>query len=236
VIALIHRDEWSYHTTIRNSSRDCLSASVAAYHGTRLSVNGALLMAQAKTKQLTFVEFLERETSDVQYDLLADGSLVAVPEEAEVNSAIAFELAFWLASFVSRRLIKINCLTLEVEPVGDNRVNRRPGLAVVTPRHLEIETFVKRTALRIGDPPPQFAAEVVSPGEMGYERDYVWKRQQYRDWCIPEYWIIDPHREQLTVLVFKGGAYQEKVYKGAERIISVEFPELKLSLEEIFAD
>jgi Uma2 family endonuclease len=192
-------------------------------------------MAQAKTKPLTFVEFLERESGDVQYDLLADGSLVEVPEEAEVNSAIAFELAFWLASFVPRRLIKINCLTLEVEPVGDNRVNRRPDLAVVTPKHLEIETFVKRTALRIGDLPPQFIAEVVSPGEIGYERDYIWKRQQYQDWGIPEYWIIDPHQEQLTVLVLKDRAYQEKVYKGAERIMSLEFPELKLSLEEILA-
>jgi Uma2 family endonuclease len=192
-------------------------------------------MTQAKTKPLTFVEFLEQETGDVQYDLLADGSLVDVPEEAEVNSAIAFELAFWLASFVARRLIKINCLTLEVEPVGDNRVNRRPDLAIVTPAHLEIETFVKRTALRIGDLLPKFIAEVVSPDEIGYERDYVWKRQQYQDWGISEYWIVDPHQEQLTVLCLKDGAYQEKVYKGAERIRSVEFPELKLSLEEILA-
>jgi Uma2 family endonuclease len=210
-------------------------ASAAAYHETRRSANGALLMAQAQTRPLSFAEFLEQETGDVQYDLLADGSLIEVPEEAEINSAIALALAFWLASFVARRLIKINCLTLEVEPVGDNRINRRPDLAVVTPEHFEIETFVKRTALQIGHLPPRFVAEVVSPGEMGYERDYVWKRQQYQDWGIPEYWIIDPHREQLTVLVLEGGAYQEKVYKGAERIMSGEFPELKLSLEQIFA-
>lgn len=49
-------------------------------------------MAQAKTKPLTFVEFLERETDDGQTDLLADGSLVAAPEEAEVNGAIALSI------------------------------------------------------------------------------------------------------------------------------------------------
>lgn len=109
-------------------------------------------------------------------------------------------------------------------------------MAVVTPKHLEIETFVKRTALRIGDLPPQLVAEVVSPSGIGHERDYVWKRQQYQDWGIPEYWIINPHQEQLTVLVLKSGVYQEKLYRGAERITSVAFPELTLSLEEILQD
>ncbi|MEO0987217.1 MAG: hypothetical protein AAFY20_16920 [Cyanobacteria bacterium J06639_14] len=65
-----------------------------------------------------------------------------------LNSAIALELAFWLAEFVRRRLIKINCLTLEVEPVGDNRVNRRPDLAVIKPEHLEIGTFASAQPLR----------------------------------------------------------------------------------------
>ncbi|MEL7314949.1 MAG: Uma2 family endonuclease [Cyanobacteria bacterium J06559_3] len=194
-------------------------------------------MTQASTKSLTkpltFSEFLEWETDGVQYDLLADGSLAEVPEEAALNSAIAFELAFWLASFVCRRLIKVNCLTLEVEPVGDNRVNRRPDLAAIAPEHLEIETFVKRTALQRGQLPPRFVTEVVSPGETGYQRDYVWKRQQYQDWQIPEYWIIDPHRKQLTVLLLKNGIYQESIYRGIQTVKSTEFSDLKLNLESI---
>jgi Uma2 family endonuclease len=46
-------------------------------------------MTQAKTKPLTFAEFLERDDADdVSYDLQADGSLVAVLSEAEINSAL----------------------------------------------------------------------------------------------------------------------------------------------------
>ena len=46
-------------------------------------------MTQAKPKLLTFAEFLERNDTDgVRYDLLADGSLVAAPSKAEINSAI----------------------------------------------------------------------------------------------------------------------------------------------------
>lgn len=59
-------------------------------------------------------------------------------------------------------MIKINCLTLEFEPVGNNCINRRPDLAVVTPKHLEIETLVKRTALLKGELPPRLVAEVVT--------------------------------------------------------------------------
>ncbi len=60
--------------------------------------------------------------------------------------------------------------------------------------------------------PPLFVAETVSPGgenSSNYKRDYVWKRQQYEEWCIPEYWIVDRHRAKITVLVLVDGRYQE---------------------------
>jgi Uma2 family endonuclease len=84
--------------------------------------------------------------------------------------------------------------------------------------------------------PPRFVVEVVSPGNTdseNYQRDYLWKRQQYQDWGIPEYWIIDPQRAQVTVLVLVGGIYQEKVYRGDAQICSVEFPELIVTTDEL---
>lgn len=194
-------------------------------------------MTQAKTKPLTFAEFLERDDADnVLCDLLADGSLVAVPEEAAMNSALAFRLAMRLAAFLSDELIKINCLTLEVNPVGDNRVNRRPDLAILHPEHLTIDSVIRRTALFLGDLPPRFVAEVVSRGNEnsdGYRRDYEWKRKQYQAWGIPEYWILDPHRAQITVLVLVDVDYQATLYQGDEAIKSTEFPELELTVDKL---
>lgn len=72
--------------------------------------------------------------------------------------------------------------------------------------------------------PPLFVAEVVSPGEDNsdnYQRDYVWKRQQYEELSIPEYWIIDPHRQKVTVLALIDGTYADTVYTASEQIISV---------------
>ena len=50
-------------------------------------------------------------------------------------------------------------------------------------------------------------AEVVSPDDP--QRDLVEKRADYAEGGIPEYWIVDPRDETVTVLVLAGGAYVE---------------------------
>ncbi|MFG6104861.1 Uma2 family endonuclease [Leptothoe sp. EHU-05/26/07-4] len=196
-------------------------------------------MTQAKTKPLTFAEFIERNDTDgIRYDLLADGSLVAVPSEAEINSAIVMMLLEKLMPFIQLRLAKIGVLELEVNPVGDEKRNRRPDLAILEPAHLTIESLKKRTALFLGSLPPRFVVEVVSPGNPdtdNYKRDYVWKRQQYQDWGIPEYWIADPHRSQVTALSLVDGIYQEETYRGSEAINSREFPDLVLTADALLS-
>ena len=50
-------------------------------------------------------------------------------------------------------------------------------------------------------------AEVVSPDNP--TRDLVEKRADYAEGGIPEYWIIDPRDETITVLALQGDAYVE---------------------------
>lgn len=194
-------------------------------------------MTQGKLKPLTFAEFLERNDADgIGYDLLADGNLVAVPSEAEINSAIIMLLLGKLMPFIQLRLAKIGVLELEVTPVGDGKRNRRPDLAILEPAHLTIDSLKSRTALFLGALPPKFVVEVVSPGSPdseNYKRDYLWKRQQYQDWGISEYWIIDPHQLQVSVLMLVNDTYQEKIYCGSELIGSITFPELHITVHEL---
>lgn len=49
--------------------------------------------------------------------------------------------------------------------------------------------------------------EVVSPDDPA--RDLVEKRLDYAEAGIPEYWIVDPRNETVTVLVLTGDAYVE---------------------------
>lgn len=49
--------------------------------------------------------------------------------------------------------------------------------------------------------------EVVSPDDP--QRDLVEKRQEYAAAGIPEYWIVDPAAERISVLGLQGGSYGE---------------------------
>lgn len=49
--------------------------------------------------------------------------------------------------------------------------------------------------------------EVVSPDKP--ERDLIDKRRDYAEAAIPEYWIVDPTNETITVLALNGDTYAE---------------------------
>jgi Uma2 family endonuclease len=49
--------------------------------------------------------------------------------------------------------------------------------------------------------------EVVSKESEGRKRDLKEKPQDYANAGIPEYWIVDPKLQQITVLYLKGGKY-----------------------------
>ena len=125
-----------------------------------------------------------------------------------------------------------------MNPIGDGRVNRKPDLIVLKPEHWESAIALQKGSILFGMAPPDFVAEVVSPGNESsenYRCDYEWKRQQYEWWQIPEYWIIDRHRQQVTVLVLKDGQYAETVYRGSQEIISKLFPTFNHSASQLLA-
>lgn len=80
--------------------------------------------------------------------------------------------------------------------------------------------------------PVLLAVEIVNPESV--TRDYRYKRSEYAAIGIAEYWIVDPAEEKVTVLQLVEGFYEEKEYKGSDRIISPTFPELILTSEQIF--
>jgi Uma2 family endonuclease len=56
--------------------------------------------------------------------------------------------------------------------------------------------------------PADLAMEIVSPESI--ERDYHQKRRQYQEAGIPEYWIVDPLKEKVTLLSLgRDGKYRE---------------------------
>ena len=75
--------------------------------------------------------------------------------------------------------------------------------------------------------------EVVSPDDP--DRDLVEKRGDYAEAGIPEYWIVHPLDETVTVLVLAGGEYREHgVFRPGERAGSASLPGLSVDVGETF--
>jgi Uma2 family endonuclease len=62
--------------------------------------------------------------------------------------------------------------------------------------------------------------EVVSASPEDRVRDLVIKRREYAQAGIPEYWIVDPVEETITVLRLEGDVYVEHVQLGSGAIMA----------------
>ena len=192
-------------------------------------------MTQAHKQKLTFEEYLTYEDdTDNRYELI-DGELVTLPPESEPNTAIANYLLFTLASsgFIPLRLIRTHMCEIQVPILREgDAANRYPDLVVLRPEHI----LLTATRLTITQtmPPPQLVVEVVSPGRVGRDRDYISKRAQYAARGIPEYWIVDPQEQIVAVLRLESGEYVEVgVFQGEQALISPTFPQLNLTAQQV---
>ncbi len=195
-------------------------------------------MTYTSVRYKTYEEYLAADSgSDGKFRLLSNGEVVELPPEDENNVRMAGELEYLLKQFVTpRELVRDSATELQVHPVGDGRADREPNLLVLQPAHIELMATLKKSAILIGMPSPVFVAEMVSPGgdrSDNYRRDYEWKRQQYEWWQIPEYWIVDRHRDKITALTLKNSSYTERVYLRSETIRSVVFSSLNLSVAQV---
>jgi len=77
------------------------------------------------------------------------------------------------------------------------------------------------------------ALEVVS--EEKPERDLVDKRGDYAEGRVPEYWIVNPQTETITVLRLRGDAYEEAgIYRCGESAASVLLPDFSVAVAAVF--
>ena len=187
-------------------------------------------MLQVKPRFHSFEEYLSYDDgTDNLYELF-NGELIAVPPESGINVEIATFLLIQFASLIGYRRVRGHGLELEVR--GEPR-NRYPDLTIIREEH--IEQLAKRNTIRLTMAPPLLVVEVVSPGELQRNRDYIAKRSQYQDCGIPEYWIVDPDAQTVLVLELTGKDYTEVgSFSGQEQVLSPQFRELSLTAAQIF--
>jgi Uma2 family endonuclease len=152
---------------------------------------------------------------------LTDGFIEELPVPTDKHQAIADFLFSLLKIFVGRAgRVRYAPLRLRIRP----RKFREPDILLLRdardPRRSD--KFWSGADLVV---------EVVSPDKP--ERDRVEKRLDYAEGGIPEYWIVDPAAETITVLHLEGNAYAEHgIFARGETATSVLLPGFAVSVDE----
>jgi Uma2 family endonuclease len=129
----------------------------------------------------------------------------------------------------------------------DARLDPAGGIVQFAPLRLRIRSNKYRepdllALLRADDPRLQdrywtgadLALEVVS--KLKPQRDLVDKRFDYAEGRVPEYWIVNPMEETITVLVLGRKVYREYgIFQVGEKATSVIVTEFAIDVAEIFA-
>ncbi|NEO02148.1 MAG: Uma2 family endonuclease [Moorea sp. SIO3I7] len=187
-------------------------------------------MVQLTHKFQSFDEYLLYNNNSEKFYELFNGELIEMPPESGFNVEIATFLLIQFALLVGHRRVRGQGLELEVR--GEPK-NRYPDLTIIREEH--VQQLSKRNTIRLSMSPPLLVVEVVSPGELQRERDYIAKRIQYQDCAIPEYWIVDPESQSILVLEIKENTYTEVgSFSGDDLVLSPGFKDINLKVSGVF--
>jgi Uma2 family endonuclease len=194
-------------------------------------------MTQAKVRFTNIEAYAGLDTSDLpecRFELV-DGVIVEMGAENDRNNVIASFLFAVLLQFAPYYLLRRGT---EIEVDSVYVTCREPDLMVLTESTDKALQDDKRSIVKLTMPNPALVIEVVSPGEPGsdnYKRDYEQKPKEYAARGIPEYWLIDPSRQMMIVLVLKNGQYRGEELRGSDRVVSPAFPDLNLTAEQVLS-
>ena len=189
-------------------------------------------MVPATRRRMTLEEYLTYDDgTDALYELV-NGELVEMPSESDVNNAIAILLILAFARYVPGHWLRRGT---EIVVSGSRAIARVPDVMVLTEESAAALAGAPRSIILLDMPSPQLVVEVVSPGSDNELRDYRHKRSEYAARKIPEYWIVDPEQKQVTLLTLVEGLYEEAVFTGTNRLHSLTFPTLQLTVEQVLS-
>jgi Uma2 family endonuclease len=191
-------------------------------------------MVATSDRLLTFEDYLNHQTddaaSDVRYEFV-DGELIPMhPPKIE-----HFLIAQFLSDYLRQVIAQSKLPWMVFAEIGVRtgfRRSRVVDLCVV--QRDQVQELAGRSA--VFETPPLLVVEIVRLDSIG--RDYRYKRSEYAAAGIPEYWIVDPLENRLTILQLREGFYDEISQDASGLILSptlVQFnPSAPLAVEQIW--
>lgn len=191
-------------------------------------------MAQAlatDSNLLTFEQYrFYQGEPGVQYELFR-GRLIPMPNPSGLHTNICAYLVYRFQRYIANHGLPWVAKT-DTGVRTEEASSRIPDVVVCS------EALWEKVYTRPGagildfEEAPQLVVEVVSDN---WREDYVRKRAEYALIDIPEYWIVDSHRQRVWVLTNPQSqdSYDRLEFVQGSNIRSVQFPYLVLSVDDV---
>ncbi|MEH2353013.1 Uma2 family endonuclease [Nostoc sp.] len=199
-------------------------------------------MVQSASKVLTVDEFIRHYGECDRYELI-DGELIEMeptgPHE-QVSALIGRKLNVEIDRQDLSYFIPHRCL---IKLLGTETAFR-PDVIVLDQTQLINEPLWQQQPVITSGNSIKLIAEVVSTN---WQNDYARKAEDYALLGIPEYWIGDylgiggreyigkPKQPTVTICNLIEDEYQKQLFQNNERLISLIFPNLQLTAQQIFS-
>ncbi|MDJ0580362.1 Uma2 family endonuclease [Crocosphaera sp.] len=189
-------------------------------------------MTLTKTR-LTLQEYLNYDETDTTYELV-NGELIAMSLGMGKHGEIADFLNY--------------CFRQEIKHLSKPWVSKHKLIGIQSPRGSRWDTVRipdvvvlstsqwqqlqnREAVILLDEPSPILVVEVVS--ESTKNIDYRAKRSEYSVLDIPEYWIVDPLEEKVTILSLSEGFYDETIFTSSDMVKSPTFTEFNYTVSQI---
>lgn len=182
---------------------------------------------------LTFEEYrVYQSNDDVKYELYK-GKLIPMATASALHTSICEFLVYKLQRYLAEHNLDLVVKT-SVGVRTEDATSRIPDVVVCTQSLWEQALARPGSGILDFDETPLLVIEVVSQDRRA---DYITKRGEYEQANVPEYVIVDPaenrHRVRLMAFLEGDDIYTEVNYFPGEEMVSVVFPNLTLSVNEI---
>ena len=201
-------------------------------------------MLQTLPKITTFQEFIDwlPENSDVRYELHR-GNIVEmaqpVGEHEEIKGFLNVEISFE----IKRLGLSYGIPNQVIVRPDDKDSGYFPDVLVMNRANLPNESRWKKESILSSGASIPLVIEVVSTN---WRDDYYSKFADYEEMGILEYWIVDyaalggrnfignPKQPTISVCNLVEGEYQISKFQNRDRLISQTFPDLNLTVNQVF--
>lgn len=199
-------------------------------------------MIQTTAKLLTFEEFLEWYPDGKGRFELRNGVIVEMNPNGDHEEVTGFLIRKINVEIDRLNLPYLTPSTYFVKP-AEATTGYQPDIIVLDKPALISEPLWKKSSIILQGKSVKLAIEVVSTN---WQDDYLVKVADYERLGIPEYWVVDyaalggrrfignPKQPTISVYQLVEGEYQVSQFREGDRILSSAFPELNLTVEQVF--